>query len=175
MIGNFIADAVKGKQYNNYPDEIAKGILMHRFIDSYTDTHPVVLECVKIIRPHFSKYAPVALDVFFDYFLAKNWSNYHPQSLYDFTNEAYQLFYNHLEILPERNRHMLKYMSSQNWLLSYAEINGIQKALNGMAKRTKYGQVLDGGEKHLITFEKELAIGFKTFFEDLQKQTELNF
>ena len=42
MVGNFIADGVKGKKYLAYEDEIADGIVMHRAIDTFTDTHETV-------------------------------------------------------------------------------------------------------------------------------------
>ena len=35
MIGNFIADAVKGRDYLGYSDGIVKGILLHRRIDAF--------------------------------------------------------------------------------------------------------------------------------------------
>ena len=44
QIGNFVGDAVKGKAYNSYPDFFRKGILLHRLIDSFADTHPAVKE-----------------------------------------------------------------------------------------------------------------------------------
>ena len=65
MIGNFIADSVKGKSHQNFPKRIADGILMHRFIDDFTDTHPVVKGCTALLRSDLKKFAPVALDVFF--------------------------------------------------------------------------------------------------------------
>ena len=40
LFGNFIADAVKGKSYLTWSKNIQKGILLHRFIDHYTDTNP---------------------------------------------------------------------------------------------------------------------------------------
>ena len=42
MIGNFIADHVKGNAINNFSDEIISGIKLHRLIDDFTDHHPIV-------------------------------------------------------------------------------------------------------------------------------------
>ena len=42
IVGNYIADDVKGKAYLDYPLEIQKGILLHRKIDDFTDNHPIV-------------------------------------------------------------------------------------------------------------------------------------
>ncbi len=172
MIGNFIADAVKGKSYQLYEKKIAEGILMHRFIDHFTDTHPLVKDCTSLLRNDLKKFAPVALDVYFDYFLAKNWQQYHQQTLADFAQNAYQLFNCNFEKLPIRNQQLLPYMVKQNWLLNYATISGIEKTLNGMAQRTTHGQILQGGEKHLIYFEEQLQINFKLFFKDLTKEIE---
>src|SRR5436190_22096246 len=91
MIGNFIADHIKGKQFDLYSKEIQKGILLHRSIDTFTDQHPLVEQSKLLLRPHFHKYAPVIADVFYDHFLAKDWKNYHPQSLENFAQHAYQL------------------------------------------------------------------------------------
>ncbi|MFM2047544.1 MAG: hypothetical protein RI955_90 [Bacteroidota bacterium] len=174
MIGNFIADEVKGKKYEAFPIEIAQGILMHRFIDSYTDTHPNVLECTKILRPHISKFSPVALDVFFDYFLAKDWQKHHPDLLPNFTQNAYQLLLQNTNILPEKSKYILKYMSSQDWLLHYAKTEGIKKALSGMASRSKYGSILDGSEKYLLQYEHELQLHFDIFFEAIKSEIKLS-
>ena len=40
-IGNFMADSIKGNTYKLFDDEITKGILLHRHIDSFTDAHPI--------------------------------------------------------------------------------------------------------------------------------------
>ena len=172
MIGNFIADSVKGKSYQTFPKKIAEGILMHRFIDDFTDTHSLVKECNALLREGLSKHAPVALDVFFDYFLANNFHQYHQQPLEDFSKNSYEIFYQHFELLPIRNQQMLPYMSQQNWLLNYATIDGIKKALAGMAQRSKYGAIMKGGEQYLIVHEEKLKANFELFFKELQKNTE---
>ena len=46
-IGNFIADGIKGKKYLSYSEDMQKGILLHRSIDSFTDQHPVVRQSTK--------------------------------------------------------------------------------------------------------------------------------
>lgn len=170
MIGNFIADEVKGNQFKNYPQKISNGILMHRFIDNFTDTHLNVLECTKLLRPYLSKFSPVALDVFYDYLLAKNWNIHHPDSLEIFTENTYVVLQKNQTIMPEKSRYMLKYMSEQNWLLNYSKIDGIKMALAGMSNRSKFGAILNGGEKYLQQFEVELNYHFEIFFNELKAE-----
>ena len=70
IIGNYIADDVKGKAYLNYSQEIQRGILLHRRIDDYTDSHDIVLGSKDLIRHHQNKFTPVVMDVFYDYFFS---------------------------------------------------------------------------------------------------------
>ncbi len=172
MIGNFIADSVKGKSYLQFPERISAGILMHRFIDDFTDTHPLVKASNRLLHPYLQRYAPVALDIFYDYFLAKNFQQHHSKSLAEFAKNTYQILEKRKAILPEKNQTILQYMSQQNWLVGYATIDGIKQSLNGVARRSSYGQVLQGGEVFLLKHETELKINFEIFFEELKSKTE---
>ena len=102
MIGNFIADAVKGKQHENFPPEIQRGIIMHRAIDFFTDHHETARKTALRFRPRFGKYAPVLVDVVYDHFLASNWDNHHHQTLEIFTRNAYELIQSNHHFLPEK-------------------------------------------------------------------------
>ena len=76
QLGNFVADAVKGNAYQNYPLGMQKGILLHRQIDAFSDAHPVVREMVAEGRSCFGRYSPVVTDVLLDYFLASDFKRY---------------------------------------------------------------------------------------------------
>lgn len=167
MIGNFIADSVKGKGFQDYPADIKNGILLHRFIDSYTDTHPVVEESKQRLRASYRKYAGVIVDVFYDHFLAVQWSQRHNQMLESFVSDTYQTLQDHNEILPDKIQFMLPYMVKHNWLLSYRETLGIGRALSGLSRRTSFESNMEYAvgdlEKNYALYEKE----FNNFFPDL--------
>lgn len=168
MIGNFIADHVKGKMIDAFPEGIRDGIYLHRQIDQFTDSHPVVVESKVRLRADFRKYAPVIVDVFYDHFLARDWEHYHHQSLEDFSEGVYSLMHNHSEILPERTRIMLDYMRRQNWLLNYRQTEGINRALTGMSRRTTFESGMENATLHLERHYKEFEIEFDEFFADLR-------
>ena len=42
MFGGVLADFVRGRAVNDYPDRIQKGIRLHTQIDAFTDNHPIV-------------------------------------------------------------------------------------------------------------------------------------
>ena len=93
IIGNFIADSIRGKETNNYPESIRRGIVLHRQIDHFTDTHPVVKRTVQRLRKSSEKYAPVVSDVIYDHFLAANWNQYSSIPLKQFANQSYHFLW----------------------------------------------------------------------------------
>lgn len=168
MIGNFIADHVKGKQIELYDEEVVKGIRLHRLIDEFTDNHEIVSLSKNRIREEFKKYTPVIIDVFYDHFLAINWHKYHHENLDVFANRFYELMNKNGHRLPEKTNQMLQYMIPQNWLLNYKTIEGINKTLTGMSRRTKFESKMEFAAAHLdlhyAAFEKE----FEAYFEELR-------
>src|SRR6478609_22744 len=102
IIGNFIADAVKGNNYKIYSEEVQKGILLHRQIDYFTDTHSVFIQSRTRLREEFGKYAGVVGDIFYDHFLAANWTQFHPTPLDLYSKEIYSLIEQNWSILPPK-------------------------------------------------------------------------
>lgn len=170
MIGNFIADAIKGNRHENFPPEIQRGILMHRAIDHFTDTHPMARKTALRFRPRFSKYAPVLVDVVYDHFLAANWPSHHNIPLADFTESAYALMQKNIHFIPEKTALMLSHMAKQNWLLSYAKIEGIERALQGMSRRTKHPTSLYLAIEELQQQYEEIKMEWENFFTDAKME-----
>jgi acyl carrier protein phosphodiesterase len=138
IIGNFIADFVKGKAIESYSEGIQQGIRMHRLIDMFTDAHPLIETGKVALRPQFRKFSGVVMDVFGDHFLANDWSKYSTVPLHDFTTRMYQLLAENESLLPERSLMTLKYMSKQNWLFNYQHLEGIRRALTGLSNRSTF-------------------------------------
>lgn len=167
IIGNFIADGIKGKKYLRYPSGIAKGILLHREIDTFTDAHPTVRLSTAKLHENHGHYGGVIVDVLYDHFLAKNWKDYHPKPLKNFVRDFYELIQNNFDILPPRIKNMLPYMISQNWLESYATIEGIDKILNQMSRRVHPSGHLDTAVVELREYYSEFESEFTSFFKEL--------
>jgi len=144
LTGNFIADFVKGKQaLKSFEHDIAKGIELHRLIDEFTDEHPVVKESKIRLRPKYRHYAAVIVDVFYDHFLASNWEQYHHKPLEDFAAGVYRTIHAFDAVVPPGIQQMMPYMISGNWLVNYAKLEGIGRALTGMSRRTPYLSKMD--------------------------------
>ena len=166
-IGNFMADGVKGKKYLNYPREIQIGILLHREIDTFTDHHPTVRKSTKRLHKKYSHYASVIVDILYDHFLAKNWDSYSKIPLEEYVEDFYDTLEDHYEILPERIKELMPYMVSNNWLVSYASIEGIGKILDGMNRRTKNRSKMNQAVGELQEFYQEFEDEFTLFFDEL--------
>lgn len=167
IIGNFIADGIKGKKYLKFPESIQKGIILHRAIDSYTDGHPIVRQSTKRLHERYGHYSGVIVDILYDHFLAKNWKNYHPQPLEAFVEDFYNLLRNNYEILPTRIQRMMPYMLADNWLLSYESVTGISKILTQMNVRTKHRSNMNFAVIELETYYLEFEEEFTSFFAEL--------
>lgn len=166
-IGNFMADGIKGKAYKTYPREIQIGILLHREIDTFTDAHQTVRKSTKRLHSKYSHYSGVIVDILYDHFLAKNWKNYSDIPLETYCELFYDTLEENYEILPSRIQHMMPYMIADNWLLSYASIEGIQKVLEGMNRRTKNRSKMNLAINELEDFYNEFESEFTSFFDEL--------
>jgi acyl carrier protein phosphodiesterase len=169
IVGNFIGDFVKGNQINDYDPEIKKGIELHREIDHFTDNHSIVRESKDRLRPEFRHYSAVIVDVFYDHFLAKNWLNYSQIPLIEFTKNFYEMIETYKTKTPDGVNHMLQYMKRDNWLYHYHLLEGIHRALSGMARRTKFESKMEHATKYLEDYFDEFGNEFDRFFPDLQK------
>jgi len=171
-LGNFIADGVKGKKYVQFPLGIQQGILLHRAIDSYTDEHPIVRKSTKRLHKKYSHYSGVIVDILYDHFLAKNWTQYHSIPLHKYTENFYNLINSNFDRLTPRIQKMMPYMIEQNWLLSYASIDGIGKILDQMNRRTNNQSKMNLAVLELTTYYKEFEEEFTLFFEDIKKYSK---
>jgi acyl carrier protein phosphodiesterase len=157
IVGNFMADAVKGRDLSGWSAGLQRGIRMHRMIDSYTDNHPLTLIGRERLRAHCGKYAGVALDLFYDHAIASNWKLLSPETLPVYAERMYALLGSHAQLMPDRTQHMLAYMSRHDWLSSYATVTGISRALAGLSMRVPGGEVLQGAEEVLVAHHEKFV------------------
>jgi len=167
-IGNFIADGIKGKDYKKYPLDIQKGILLHREIDTYTDANNIVKQSTKRLHNRYGHYSGVIVDILYDHYLAKNWRQYSDVPLKEYIDAFYKTLDNNIELLPPRILKMMPYMVADNWLLSYASIDGIQRVLNGMNRRVKNIDNMNEATQELEQYYEEFESEFTAFFEELR-------
>ena len=172
LIGNFIGDAVKGKQYLNYRDDIQKGILLHRQIDSFTDKHPLVRECSHYFRPYYGRYSGIVTDVIFDHFLASGWASYSSSSLSSFADHVHAVLLSGFFRLPSKVQWVLPFFIKHRRLESYAQIEGIRQTLEIMGRRTSMPEESGFAIEVLQEQFHSMKEIFEIFFEELVSYVE---
>lgn len=167
-IGNFMADSIRGNSYLDYPDELRKGILLHRSIDSFTDAHPIYRKSKHRLHEKYGHYSGVIMDIVYDHFLAKNWETYSNVPLENYAAAFYKLLQDQYELLTEKTQKMIPYMIGRNWLVSYASLEGLEMILFQMDYRTKHRANMQEAIVEVIRYYKEFEKEFMLFFEELQ-------
>jgi acyl carrier protein phosphodiesterase len=178
-IGNFMADSIRGNKYEDYPLDIQKGILLHRAIDSFTDSHPIYRQSKHRLHDKYGHYSGVIMDIFYDYYLAKNWSKYSTIPLETYAESFYNLLQENYNLLTPSVQKMLPFMIARNWLVCYKSIEGLQTILFQMDNRTKNRVNMHESIVELQQFDNEFESEFTVFFNELElfcveKLTKLN-
>ena len=173
-VGNFLGDYLNNAQVNELPSEIQKGVALHRIIDTYTDQLPEVLKGVRRMYSKHSKYASVIIDVFYDYFLALNWSKYSDQPMQEFIDEVYGSLNRFHHLMPEPVHTYVPQMIADNWLETYATHNGIAYVFKRMRHRVSRPGLLEGALDTMIEHFEPLNTEFNQFFPDVIRQS-VNF
>jgi acyl carrier protein phosphodiesterase len=169
IVGNFIADSVKGKQIELYSEGVVRGIKLHREIDAFTDSHPIIERGKEALRPKFRKFAGIVMDVFGDHFLSSNWSQFSDVDLRNFSERTYTLLHERKQHFPEKARYTLHYMSMQDWLQGYQHIEGVKRALSGLARRSSFESGMENAHKELERHYLFYQSIFNEFLPDLVK------
>jgi acyl carrier protein phosphodiesterase len=150
IVGGVVGDWIKGHLPAGLPDDLAKGVVLHRAIDHYAETHPAFCRSRSRVSPTRRRYAGVLVDVFYDHLLARDWATIHPQPLHEYCETVYGLIDARLPDLPAESHLALKLMAKEDWLSSYAQIEGIADVLARMSRRARQPNPLMQGELELL-------------------------
>jgi acyl carrier protein phosphodiesterase len=174
QLGNLLADVVRGPQREAMSTDFVRGAACHKAIDAFTDAHPVVKRSRARIGSEHRRFSGVLIDVFYDYFLARDWERYSPVALDMYTAGFYDSARPRLVDLPPDARTLLERIMHHDLLGSYVRVEGVERALRRIStyleSRWHKQFALDRGVRDLLAHEGELAADFREFFPTLQAQ-----
>ena len=173
MVGQFIADAVKGNDFNLYSRDIRNGILLHRWVDSYTDTHDLVKELRAEYRPKLGLYSGVLIDLVFDYFLAKDFQVHSGRDLAEFQQFTFGVLNKHEESFPDKMKNYFFHMKDKEFMMKYAHPVGMAVIVRQMGNRIPRGESLLAAGDFFEDYVEMASAYFPTFFEELKREFEL--
>ncbi len=169
LLGNFIADHLRGGELRNYQPGVAAGIILHRKIDSFTDQHPLFRASKRLFYNGFEKHSGILVDIYFDHLLARDFPKYSLTALDEFSHRVYKVYRAQQTIIPVSSQRFLDYITNNGIYQSYASETGISTVLQHLSQRIRHGvhlhYSLDLFQKH----EKQLAEYFSAFFEEARR------
>jgi acyl carrier protein phosphodiesterase len=177
LLGNLMADFVKGNASQALPAGVRRGIRLHRRVDAFTDTHPAVQRGIARISPRWGWFSGIILDVYFDYLLTQDWERYAAVPLRDFVDHVYAVLRRHRETLPDSMREVVGHLVGEDRLMSYSRLDGIARALarisDRLHKRTSRPEIrLEEAMPDLAEHHEALRENFRSFFPELIRHVE---
>lgn len=175
LIGNFIGDFIKGNpasERHGLEPGVVAGVRLHRAIDTFTDDHPDVAAVRDLLHPRCHKYAGVAVDVFFDHFLATRFALLVGEPLDTFIAYFYGTLQQNSARLPAHAVQMLNGMVRYDWLTGYQTLEGIDRSLKGLSRRTVYASGLDTAIVDLDLYYEFIGDRFGHFWPELVAHVE---
>ena len=171
-IGNFIADHIKTAEADKLLPEIKQGVMLHRRIDYFTDTHPLFIKSKRHLYDGFERYSGVLMDIYYDHILAKNFKEFSDVDLIPFTRNIYKVLQNNKKHLPESSQGFLNYVLDNNTFFEYSKIEGIELVLKHLSYRINHGILLNESLPLFVKNEKAIEEDFMKFMEDLIKEVK---
>ncbi|GAB4176314.1 MAG: acyl carrier protein phosphodiesterase [Calditrichia bacterium] len=166
--GNLAADFFKGDTYLQLPEVIRKGILMHRFVDSFGHQDPAYQAANRLLQNDWGKISGILSDLLFDHFLAKRWVDYFPKMNYhQFITRQYSLLWEDKSYYDDHIIYFLTKLIEQNWLGKYPSIEGMNQIMNQFSHRKSFLAPLKEGVQALTMHYREFDYYCSVFFPSL--------
>lgn len=172
VVGGVIGDWIKGALPAGLPDDLARGAALHRAIDSHAESHPAFCHSRTRVSPQRRRYAGVLVDIYYDHLLARDWAAYHPMPLKDFNEGVYRRIEARLDDLPAEAQRVMRLMAREDWLSSYARMDGVADVLARMSRRARQPNPLGGGEAELLADSEGFLRDFRHWLADARDFAE---
>lgn len=166
IVGGVVGDWIKGTLPGALPADLARGVALHRAIDSHAETHFAFKQSRTRVSAERRRYAGVLVDIFYDHLLARHWAAMHHQPLEVFCASVYRLIEERLHDLPATSHLALRMMAREDWLASYAEIEGIADVLERMSRRARQPNPLAHGEQEFLADVEGYTRDFHAWMDD---------
>lgn len=166
MVGGVIGDWIKGILPGCLPTDLAQGVALHRAIDAFVETHPAFRCSRSRISQQRRRYAGVLVDIFYDHVLARDWERFHASVLPVYCQSVYRQIELRLDELPASACFAMQLMAQEDWLQSYAELDGIADVLCRMSQRVRRPNPLVGGEVEFLADASGFAADFEWLLAD---------
>ena len=173
VVGNLLGDFARGVVQDQLPDAVLAGLLNHRAVDRFTDSHPVVQELKSCFSHQRRRFAGIALDIYFDHLLINHWDRFEQRHLQITIDEFYQCLSAGRSLMPgEEMRRVTQRIVEYDWFGSYRDIDSIAQSLDQVAGRIRFANQFDNAIEDILRHQNLIRDGFFEFYPELQQHVE---
>jgi acyl carrier protein phosphodiesterase len=169
-VGNLLGDFARGVDAASLPAPVRAGLLNHRAVDRFTDSHPLVLEMKHSFSRRRRRFAGIALDIYFDHLLLTHWERFEERGLDAVIAEFYQRMAAGQSLMPGMEmRRVTRRMIDHDWFGAYRDADAIAESLDGVAARIRFVNDFDNAIEDLQRHHEMIRDGFLEFYPQLQQ------
>lgn len=173
-LGAFLGDHLKGRQaLDLLPPSWKAGVLLHRFIDTTSDSHPAVHGLLEQLQPPWRRYGGIILDVLFDLMLTRHWDRFGPTPLDHMGEQISLMLARHRPNLPPRLVRFSRWAEQRGLWLRFGERAMLEEIFMLLGRRHGRPSPLAAGVELLDRREAAIEAAFLELFPDLLQAARL--
>jgi acyl carrier protein phosphodiesterase len=116
------------------------------------------------------KVGPIAVDLYFDHLLARNWMQFHQTEYTSFLNEFYEHETDFHDHYPETFLDFMNKLRTHQWMNHYPTKYGLMKSCEGVAKRISFETKLPIAHLVFDQMETQIEDAFHGFMSDAKRE-----
>lgn len=172
MLGGIVADFARNPEVAALPRDVQAGVRLHRLVDGFTDSHPIVQRSIARISPRMGWFSGIVIDIYYDHVLGRDWGDYSAEPLRAFADRAYRLLE---EVFPHATpdgQWFIRRLIDRDYLVGYSTIEGITRTLDRVSRRIaeripKKAVALTEAVPDLLAADAEVSADFHAFYPEL--------
>ncbi|MFV8818056.1 ACP phosphodiesterase [Haliea sp. E17] len=167
IAGALEGDYRKGPLRGELPAPVERGIRLHRAVDAYTDSHPLIETLRRQFPDGLRRYAGILIDLSFDHFLCRHWQRFNDLPRASFNQLVYRELAGAQADLSPPARRMAQRMSDIDLLDHYARWDTIPASAARIGERLKRGNPFLDAERDLAPHRDAIEQAFLAFYPQL--------
>jgi len=172
-LGAMLGDFIRGRSAMAfYPDEVWKGIELHRHTDQFVDSLPDVVNLRKYFSPPFRRYSGIVIDLAFDRELALRWEQYASESLESFDSGVRLMLAMNNHLVTDELRGFMSYADRRGLFAAYRSKSEILYSLRGLGTRLSRPNPLHRVEEIWDELAPRFSSSFELVFLQVQSEVE---
>ncbi len=169
VLGNLLGDFVKGYPWDDrFPRPVWKGIVEHRAVDAFTDSHPEWKKSRDLLPDHLKRFAGIVVDIYYDHFLHRHWELFSEDEAIDvFIERVHGQLREVLYLAEDEVAEIIDMMIRERWLESYRTLEGVDQTLKRVSRRSEILHPIFEAAKDLENDLEEMEGHFLAFYPGL--------